>query len=164
MTADDIATSNAAWAGARTLRDGERRQMIAEAYRWRRTPWAHSAAIRGHGVDCGRLMIICVAAAVPGTDMAQEPYPPDWMQHRDDSDMLRRAAKFGVLVPWDGQAAPGDILLMQFGRCVSHAAIVSGTYPEIIHAYAPARAVVRDSAECYERRIAYKLEVMTWAD
>ena len=172
MTPSDIAAANSLWQGARPLRDSERAMMIGEAHRWLMTPWAHSAAVRGHGVDCGRLMIVCVAAAVPGTDTAQAPYPPDWMQHRDDSDMMRRAARFGVLTPWDGCAAPGDILLMHFGRCVSHAAIVSGEYPEIIHAYAPAGRVVRDSAEGFKRReggvwvssISYKLEVMTWED
>ncbi len=152
------------WAGARRLTDVERAAMIGEAVTWERTPWVHSGAVRGVGVDCGRLLVECVAAAVPGTQRQLDDYPQDWMHHRDDSDMVRRAAKYGRLMPFDPlhPPAPGDVLLMHYGRCISHCALVV-KWPCIIHAYAPAGAVVLDDATHHAWRIKKVLEVMTWA-
>ncbi|MBN8902827.1 MAG: hydrolase, partial [Rhodospirillales bacterium] len=41
---------------------------------------------------------------------------------------------------------PGDIALWQFGRCFSHAAIVS-QWPRIIHAHTRAGVVIEENAD-----------------
>ncbi len=147
----------AAYASApkRPLTPVERAAAVREARRWLLTRWTHRGAKMGIGVDCGNLLIEIFNAigAIPRIDPGQ--YSRDWMQHNDDSKFLEYVEMFAR--PKTAPAEPGDILLFRVGKCISHGAIVT-EWPEIIHAYAPARCVTRDTMESPLRH----LLVGTW--
>lgn len=119
----------------------QRQAVVAEALSWERTPWHHRARVKGAGVDCG--MFVAEVYERTGVVEHIEPgdYPSDWMQHNTESRMLEWAERYCDKIESD--PLPGDLVLFEFGLCVSHAAIVI-EWPRIIHAYIKARAVVQD--------------------
>lgn len=110
-----------------------REKVVAEARRWIGTRYHHAARLRGVGVDCAMLLCEVYEAAglIPHT--VPEPYPMQWHLHRGEERFLGWIRKYGVQIPID-QAAPGDVALYQFARCVSHGAIVTD-WPNIVHAW-----------------------------
>jgi cell wall-associated NlpC family hydrolase len=98
---------------------------------WLCTPYHHRGRIKGVGVDC--LMLLCEvfedAGLVPHIDPG--PYPMDWMLHRDEERYLAGLEQYCDRV--DGTPEMDDIVLYRFGRCASHAGIVT-IWPEIVHA------------------------------
>jgi cell wall-associated NlpC family hydrolase len=117
-----------------------RQNVVKEALSWQGTPYHHQGNIKGVGVDCVMLMIevyrACgLAPAVPDP----RPYPHDWHMHRGEELYLGGIEQCAVptAIP-----LPGDIALFQFGRCVSHGAIVLA-WPLVIHAYIEHGAVVQ---------------------
>lgn len=117
-----------------------RKAIVAEAETWIRTPWHHEARIKGHGVDCGNLLIGCLVGAGVMASFDLEPYPPDFMLHRDEERFL--AIVQAHLDEIEGPPEPGDVALWRYGRCFSHGAIVI-EWPEIIHALVVERQVTR---------------------
>jgi cell wall-associated NlpC family hydrolase len=107
-----------------------RQAIIDEAKTWLRTPWRHYAAVKGAGVDCGRLLIEVYAAVGLIAHYVPEPYPQDFALHSKEERFLANIERYAheVLTP-----QKGDIAVWKFGRCFSHAAIVVD-YPHIIHA------------------------------
>lgn len=108
-------------------------QIVAEARRWRDTPFRHQGRVHGVGVDCAGL-IVGVARALgvevaDRTDYARTPH----------ADMLRQVVEVncGAPVagprPTDDQLRPGDVLLMRFEAEPQHLALYCGQ--TIIHAY-----------------------------
>lgn len=120
--------------------------VLKEAHRWLNTPYHHGAAVHGAGVDC--LMLLCcvysAAGVVPWVD--PRPYPTDWMLHRSEEMYLLGLGNHAQPIPAGETPQPADVITFRFGRTFSHAAIVVA-WPEIIHAYLPARRVTLDSAE-----------------
>lgn len=121
----------------------QRLAVIAEAESWLGTPFHHEARVKGHGVDCGQLLI-----AVYG-NLGYMPenyrlahYPPDFAIHRDREWYLSIVEAFARRVPIPG---PGDVVLFKWGRLFSHGAIVT-EWPNIIHAWANTKSVCRFSA------------------
>jgi len=108
-----------------------RQAVIDEARTWLRTPYHHQGRIKGVGVDCA--MILCevyeAVGLVPHVDPT--PYPPDWHFHKEEERYLDWIAKYGREV---SEPQPGDVALFQFGRCISHGAIVI-EWPTVIHSY-----------------------------
>lgn len=116
-------------------------------------------------MDCGQFPAAVFEACglVPKLDIGE--YPHDWHMHRDDERYLGLVEKYFSRVD-SGQwtvdsekphqlstahcqlstALPGDLALFKYGRCISHGAIVI-EWPQIIHAYITAGAVVLDDAE-----------------
>ena len=134
--------------------------VLAAAHRWLRTPYRHCAAVHGVGVDC-LMLLACVyheAGLIPWVD--PRPYPTDWMQHRSEERYLLGLGQYATRLPDDKPPAPGDIQMMQFGRTMSHAAIVTH-WPEIIHAYQPAGMVTLGRADeaAFERRLGPRYRV-----
>jgi cell wall-associated NlpC family hydrolase len=121
----------------------EGRQCAREAEAWLLTPWVHRGAVKGACVDCGNLLIEIYSAAglIPKLDPIG--YSRDWMMHNDSSRFLEYVERFcePTKLP-----EPGDVALFKFGRCISHGAIMLD-YPAMIHAYAPAKCVTRDTLE-----------------
>lgn len=113
------------------MTEQQRQAVIEEARTWLRTPYHHEAGVKGAGVDCAFLLIRVFHACGLIPDIDPRPYPADWALHRDDERYLGWVDRYArrVDVP-----QPGDIAIWKFGRCFSHAAIVTG-WPEIIHAY-----------------------------
>ncbi|MET3134610.1 cell wall-associated NlpC family hydrolase [Oxalobacteraceae bacterium GrIS 1.11] len=118
----------------------QRQDVVREAITWQNTPYHHQANLKGVGVDCVMLMVeVFKACALVPPAVDPRPYPHDWHMHRGDEIYLG-----GVALLADSVAAPlpGDIALFQFGRCVSHGAIVLA-WPLVIHAYIDHGAVVQ---------------------
>jgi NlpC/P60 family putative phage cell wall peptidase len=118
----------------------QRARVVAEARTWLRTPYHHQGRIKSAGVDC--LMILCevyhAAGLVPFID--PRPYPRDWHLHRNTERYMSGLLQYAhpVDVP-----KPGDVALFKFGRCYSHAAIVTGE-TEVIHSYIGQGVVLAD--------------------
>ena len=128
----------------RPLNAAERAAAVREAHRWLRTRWVHRGAKLGAGVDCGNLLIEIFHGArlIPRIDLEQ--YSRDWMNHEDYSKFLEYVEKFARKK--SAPAEPGDIILFRIGKCISHGAMVIN-WPQIVHAYAPARCVTLDTME-----------------
>ncbi len=120
-----------------------RAAVLAEARTWLGTPYHHQGRIKGAGVDCAMVLIEIYHACglIPYIDPT--PYPHDWHFHRDEERYLGWVRQYAhqVEVP-----QPGDIALFQFGRCVSHGAIVV-SWPEIIHSYIGEGCVLADATQ-----------------
>ena len=120
-----------------------RDQVVAEAYTWLGTPYHHQARIKGVGVDCA--MLLCeVFEATKLTDRIEpDDYPPDWHLHQGEERYLRYVEQYGVEVT---EPKPGDVALFQFGRCISHGALVVD-WPVVIHAYFREGCTVADATQ-----------------
>lgn len=131
------------------MRPATRAEVVAAARAWLGTPYHVCADIRGVGVDCGMLLVRVFVDLGLTPPFDPRPYTPDWHMHRDDERylgfLLARAHE--VRMPSPGPA-PGDVLVLRYGRCYSHAGIVTRADPlTMIHAYAPARCVLEDEID-----------------
>ncbi len=122
----------------------QRAAVVAEARRWIGTPYHPSADVRGHGVDCGMLIVrvFVDTGLVPAFD--PRPYPPDWHLHRSEEKYLGfvfdRCHEIQL-----AEAALGDVIVFRYGRCHAHGGIVADAAPlSVVHAFSPARAVVEE--------------------
>ena len=118
-----------------------RKDVIAEAMSWLRTPWHHQARVKGAGVDCAQFLagVFGNLGLVPALDLGH--YPPDWPLHQDRPRFLETLALYADPVAALDTPLPGDIAMFKFGRHAAHGSIVVG-WPVIIHAYRDERAVV----------------------
>ena len=107
---------------------------VDAALGWLGTPYHPGARIKGVGVDCAQLLIaayeecgfLVQGEADPG------PYSHEWHLHRSEEVYLTNLLRFCDPVKYEPM--PGDIVMFKFGRCVSHAGIITN-YPYLIHAY-----------------------------
>lgn len=115
-----------------------RKDVIAEAMSWLRTPWHHQALVKGGGVDCAHFLVGVFenVGLVDAPDLGY--YPPDWHLHQDRPRFLETLAQYADPV---ADSLPGDIAMFKFGRHAAHGSIVVD-WPVIIHAYRDERAVV----------------------
>jgi len=120
--------------------------VIAEARALLGVRFAHQGRHAQHGLDClGLLLVVAERAGVHFNGTM--PKELDMRQYgtRPDAAMLK--AKLDQwLLPRDGDAQTGDVLLLDIQSEPQHLALVSD-YPVegdvgMIHAYAPARKVV----------------------
>jgi len=130
--------------------DPRRFVVLSVARSWLGTPWKHAQVARGIGVDCA--MFLCSvyyqAGLVPWID--PRPYPPDWFLHRDEERMLNIVKRYAHPVV---EPLPGDIALYQWGRCVSHVAIVVDD-ELVIHAFLQAESVTYTERDALADRLA----------
>lgn len=126
--------------------DVRRALVVKEAETWLKTPFHHEARVKGHGVDCGQLLIAVYGAFgyIP-LDYSLAHYSPDFAQHRDREWYLEIVKEFAHQVTEPGV---GDIVLFKWGRLFSHGGIVTD-WPKIIHAWAITKCVIRFDAELY---------------
>jgi cell wall-associated NlpC family hydrolase len=117
----------------------DRQNVAREAISWLRTPYHHQASIKGVGVDCVMLMIeVYRSCGLVPASVDPRPYAYDWHMHRSDEIYLGGVEQLAERVE---APQPGDIALFQFGRCVSHGAIVID-WPLVVHAFIEHGAVV----------------------
>lgn len=124
-----------------------RAEVVQEALGWLGTPYHHCADVRGVGVDCAMLLVrVYATCGLVPADLDPRPYAPDWHLHRSDERYLGWLDLYAA-EQVSGSPAPADIVVWQFGRCYSHAAIVvgQGAGADIVHAWRPARAVERST-------------------
>lgn len=130
-----------------------REKVAAAARSWVGTPYHHMAAVKGHGTDCGMMIIRSFSEAGCIEDYNPEPYTPEWCLHRDEEKYLEEVAKHltetdivdgnptamqRIAEGW--QPGLGDVLVWRVGRTFSHGAIVTG-WPNVVHAYFPSGIV-----------------------
>ena len=114
------------------MTEQEQRALVCKiAAEYIGTPYHPCARVKGHGVDCLTLLsgVWEDAGLIARADIPH--YSPQFMLHRSDELYLTGLLKYTheVTTP-----QPGDIALWKFGRCFSHAAIITD-WPHIIHAY-----------------------------
>lgn len=129
----------------------DRARVVAEALSWIGTPYHHNAAIRGAGIDCGRIMIEVFADAglTPRFDPGY--YSSDWHLHRDEERYLATVERYLPRIDDDDRpmtargpdfsVLPGDVVVWRIGRTFSHGAIVT-EWPRVVHSAAPERFVL----------------------
>jgi cell wall-associated NlpC family hydrolase len=116
--------------------------VITEAMTWLGTPYHHEARVKGVGVDCGQFPAAVFEACGLIPHIEIEHYSHDWHLHRSEERYLEIVERFFSRVNTPSQ---GDLALFKFGRTISHGSIII-EWPQIIHAYLQARAVVLDDA------------------
>ena len=113
------------------VEQAQRAAVVAEAHTWLRTPYHHMGRINGAGVDCAMLLIEVYSRCGVFPNFDPGYYPPDWHYHRDEEKYLGFVQKLAREVE---KPQPADIALYQFGKVMSHGAIVID-WPLIIHAH-----------------------------
>lgn len=109
----------------------DRQKIIQIAREYIGTPYHPCARVKGAGVDCLTLLsgVWEDAGFIEKADIPH--YSPQFMLHRSDELYLGGLEKYAkeITVP-----KPAGIAIWKFGRCFSHAAIIT-EWPMIIHAY-----------------------------
>lgn len=131
--------------------DEARAALVAEARTWIGTPYHHNAAVKGAGVDCGRILIeiFSTVGLTPPFDPGY--YPADYHLHRDEERYLQTVERYLPRIDDDQRSMsargpsfsvlPGDVVVWRIGRVFSHGAIVT-EWPNVIHSAAPERFVL----------------------
>ena len=123
-----------------------REKVIQEAKTWMGTPHHNEARVKGAGVDCGQILIDVyeTVGILKKGDCTPEHYPPDFALHRGEEKYLGWIQKFCDLI--EGEPLPGDIVVFQYGRCISHAGILIGDN-KLIHSYINRGVIISDLNE-----------------
>mgnify|MGYP003587025146 CR=1 FL=1 len=110
----------------------QREAVVKEALSWLKTPYHHMGRVKGVGVDCGMLIaeVFEGAGLIPKLDIGY--YPLDWHLHRSEERYMGWVRRYAAEV--SRPPLPGDVILYQWGRCMSHGAIVV-EWPLLVHAY-----------------------------
>lgn len=114
-----------------TREQGEK--IAAAAKTWLGTPHINAARVKGKGIDCAKLCMAAVedAGLMPVGTIQAEGYSNEWHLHHSEEKMLEYFQQY--CSPVD-TLQPGDFLLYQFGRCISHAAVYIGN-DTVCHSY-----------------------------
>ena len=109
----------------------QRLTIVEEAQNWLRTPYHHQGQLKGVGVDCAMLLykVFNNVGLIP--EITFESYSPQWHLNKSDEKYLDWVKQYSAEITTNPQ--PGDVVLYQFGRCLSHGAIVV-QWPTVIHA------------------------------
>lgn len=125
--------------------DTKRADVVREASEWIGTPYHDHGEVKGPrgGTDCAKL-IKCVFRNVGLVDDFPIPYySPQQFLHSDAETYLAVIGSFAVEID-EAAALPGDVVMYKLGRAFGHGAIIIDPgWPNIIHAWAPARLVCR---------------------
>ena len=112
-------------------------EKIAQAaYGWLGTRYVNNSMAKGVGVDCSYLLVAAfVDSGVMRQDRLQiEDYSNEWHLHHSEEKYLKYVQQIADEVDIDGPLQIGDILLYQYGRCISHGAIYIGS-GMVIHSF-----------------------------
>jgi cell wall-associated NlpC family hydrolase len=120
----------------------QRAAVVAMARSWIGTPYHNCADIKHVGVDCGMLLVRVFVDSGLCAPFDPRPYPVDWHLHRNEERYLGFIFDRSCEI---GRPKPGDVMVLRYGRCYSHGAIVTRGAPlTIVHAYYPARCVIEE--------------------
>ena len=144
----------------------KQKQLVKEAKKWLGTPYHSGARLKNIGVDCGQLLIDVYekAGLLKPDECNPGYYSPEWHLHRSEEKYLKWVEKFCKKV--EPPYLPGDIAVFQFGRCVSHGALVL-EWPILIHAYIGYGVILSDVNEallCKNNGESRLKGVYRWAD
>ena len=103
------------------------KEIAAAAKTWIGTPHMNNAKVKGKGVDCAMLMVGALedAGIMPENTVRVKPYSNEWHLHRSEERLLQQVQAYCQEVAAEDMQ-PGDFLLYQYGRCVSHAGVYCG--------------------------------------
>lgn len=109
------------------ITEEEGKQIVEAAKQWLGTPHINDARVRGIGVDCGMLLLGATedAGLIRKDSVEVAPYSNEWHLHHSEEWFLRYIQKYCTRIP-ETDLRPGDFLLYQYGRCISHAGIYMG--------------------------------------
>ena len=107
------------------ITEEEGKKIAAAALDWLGTPHVNAARVRGKGIDCAKLCMAATedAGLLPVGTIVAEGYSNEWHLHQNGEKMLEYFQKY--CSPVDTMQ-PGDFLLYQYGRCISHAGVYIG--------------------------------------
>lgn len=108
-----------------------RQAVLGQVNGWLGTPFVTRGAVRGAGVDCGSLLIVCYGAAgvpVPPLDGLGH-FPLGWHQHATEERYLNILKQFSREV---SEPRPGDMALFKMGKVWAHSSIVI-EWPVVAH-------------------------------
>jgi len=127
------------------LEKQQRQAVCAEAISWLQTPYHWEGRVKHGGVDCGMFLLEVFerCGLIEHTEVAH--YSSSWHLHHSEQKYLGWVEKFGHEVK-NRDPLPGDVVLYQYGRCISHGAIVIN-YPQIIHSYIQLGVVYSDAEQ-----------------
>jgi cell wall-associated NlpC family hydrolase len=131
--------------------------VIAAARTWVRTPYHHMARVKGHGVDCAKLIIAAFVESGVNEDFDPGFYTPDWHHHRSQERYLEFIERYMVQIDqdWNDEpfnkrigfvAPPASVVVIKLGRTFSHSALVT-EWPNVIHANVHDGCVVECTAK-----------------
>lgn len=112
--------------------------------KWKGVRYMHAGRTESAGVDCIGF-IICLLEDLGhdfSKELKHEVYPPDWHLHQTEERLLNKFVKYCDEVSF-AELREGDLLLMKFGKCFSHAAFYLGDY-KVIHAVMRKGVIVSD--------------------
>src|SRR5512141_3116340 len=95
--------------GERSMNQYQQTRIIEEALSWVGTPWRHASRQKGHGVDCGQLLIAVYESAGVVDGVTFSSYPQDWALHRNEEKFLGIVERYALKVIDEVQ--PGDVAL-----------------------------------------------------
>ena len=109
------------------ITEADGRAIAAAAQGWLNTPHVNNAKVKGVGVDCGMLLIGALedAGVIKKDEIAVKPYSNEWHLHHSEEWFLFYVQTYCDKITLR-DLRPGDFLLYQYGRCVSHAAVYCG--------------------------------------
>ena len=120
----------------------QRDLVVAAARSWIGTPYHNCADVKGAGVDCGMLIVRVFVDTGLCAAFDPRPYPADWHLHRAEERYL--GFVFERCAEVDGPG-PGDVMVVQIGRCYSHGGIVTRASPlTVVHAWFQAHRVLEE--------------------
>nr|DAX16564.1 MAG TPA: cell wall peptidase [Caudoviricetes sp.] len=125
--------------------EAERERLVKEALTWLGTPYRHMGRVKGAGTDCGMLILQCFIDTGLIPPVPVDYYPQDWHLHRTAERYLGWVTRYCKAVDRDVPLS-GDIIVYQYGRCVSHGALVVD-WPQCIHAYVGLGVVLVDGGK-----------------
>lgn len=130
----------------------QRLSVCSEALSWLGTRYHPHARVKNGGVDCATFLLEVFQRRALVEPYDPGYYAPDWHMHRNEELYLKHIERFCVKkIEADGNiedALPGDVPLFQFGRTISHGAIMLHV-PVVIHSYVQRGVILDDMLNGY---------------
>lgn len=128
-----------------TMTEAEGKRVAEAAKTWLGTPHINGARVKGKGVDCGMLLIGSLedAGVMERNSMEIAPYSNEWHLHHSEEWFLSYVKSKCRKVR---KPRPGDFLLYQYGRCISHGAVYVGD-GKVVHAVVRQGVIMSDTNE-----------------
>ena len=128
-----------------TMTEAEGKKVAEAALTWLGTPHVNGARVKGKGVDCGMLLMGSLedAGLLERNSMEIAPYSNEWHLHHSEEWFLSYVKSKCRKVR---KPRPGDFLLYQYGRCISHGAVYIGD-GRVVHAVVRQGVIMSDTNE-----------------